>query len=198
MLTDRDMGILDVLVKSADARHLAEIRYRKPAESWADARLVEPYSLLEANERFSVRCWQDRPPSATSSAWRCFRVDRIIRASDSGQPFKPRRALSLCDGEVQKFRKPVGLAKPPSPDDELRRYINYVEECLLDEQITLDQLKCAVEDFPRVTEERKRVAHAKIFVAATIEVMVDGTITECESDYLHRIGEKLRELGWAP
>ncbi len=211
---------LDQLAALSRAQHTAAIEYLKPWEKQTTSRVVEAYQLQESNGNVIVRCWQLVPEiSDCTHCWRSFRIDRIQKVADGGSTFEPRRKMTICEGELHPFafnREPrAATAKSrvqgkeivisfeighglPDPDAPVSRYKRAVEGFLADGVVTLSEMTDALEKFEDVPEEEKRMAHAQVFAGALHEVMLDGKITDAESQYLHKLGENLRTLGWAP
>lgn len=76
-------GTVRLLRDAAAERRICRLRYLKPGESVPQDRRVAPYALVFASGR-----WYVIGHSAEAGAVRAFRLDRVLEADSTGEPFE--------------------------------------------------------------------------------------------------------------
>lgn len=184
----------------AAAGRAVRIGYRRPGEAEPMEYVVEPYRLHRFPSGPVLHAWQLSPAPTTPSSWRDFRLDRIASATDAGQPFAPRVAVTLAaDAAAGAEAVPAPFSDRPivavGPADE---YFRQLETAMLDAQVTPAEMELARTLGDRVTPEERKAVHARVYANVLNEVARDGRVTHREEIYLRQVRRLLDELGWAP
>lgn len=208
---------LNDLAALARSHRLVRLRYRRAGESEAAEYVVEPYRLHRPAGGALLHAWQASPaPQAEGrSPWRDFRLERIVSVADAGQPFEPRRPVTLPeDVDAAASGAPAGGSsdalqrltavspagpwsdEPIGPVSPADAYFRQLESAMLDGQVTPDELTLAEDLAQSLAPEQRNAVHARILAAVLNEVAQDGRISHREEIYLAQVRELLGRLGW--
>lgn len=187
------MDVLDSIVALAHAHRTARIFYQKLHQKQSTQRTIEPYHFLSHGSVLMLMSWQV-DPCVGEPCWRNFRADRIMDVSDGGGVFRPRRNISICDGEVQEFAE-FCKHKKHDPIDNYRRYmLKAIGDGKLTEQERIEAGNLA----HQLDTKQLKLVHAQIFQEALFDVLLDHQITDEEDEFLSKLREFMDEIGWSP
>jgi len=184
-----------VLADIATNHRIAKIQYHKPSQKAAPWRWIEPYKLVEGYDSLLIRCFQLRSDDPKAKGgWKCFRADRVGMIEDTGEPFKPRTKITLMTGEIEgenRYGQRVG-------QDPQARYLAHLQDAMMDGIITPEELATAQDLQGSLSPSRLRAVHGSVYAAVLQAALIDGEVTDAETDYLQKVKEFLDTLGWAP
>ena len=107
--------------------------------------------------------------------------------------------LSRSGKRFSRWGTPGGNA-PVSDADPSAIYAHAVHEVLADFYVTVDEIRKlnALKEKYQMREEQVRAVHAAVFSWLLTTFGSDGWLDDSERDYLMRVRDCLRNLGWAP
>lgn len=107
--------------------------------------------------------------------------------------------LSRSGKRFSRWGTPGGNA-PVSDADPSAIYAHAVHEALADFYVTVDEVRTlnALKDKYQMRPEQVRAVHAAIFSWLLTTFGSDGWLDDAERDYLRRVQDCLRTLGWCP
>lgn len=161
--------------------------YKKSAIDIAPERVVEPYALAQGKQDMMLRAYQTHP----AEGWRFFMVHRIDQARQ-GDPFKPRRKVTIVSGEISEQFTPY-----VNWDAGVMRYRDAVVDTLADmevsraEQELLDRLRGEL----KIRPEAMLGVHFSIFHACLGTILSDGLIDDHEYQLIRDLNECLKKCG---
>ena len=183
------------MIELAMANRVVRMTYRKAADEQPSDRLVEPYRMSHNDKTMIIQCWQAAPVVMDGAQWRWFRADRIIKVTDGGANFIPRLSIALTLQDVQTFSRE---RERETSAESVDKYFRFVEQAMMDHQLTDEELTIAKELAMGVEPQRLKVIHAHIYISVLNELLVDGELTSKEEKYLGTVKKALAELGWSP
>jgi predicted DNA-binding transcriptional regulator YafY len=98
-MTDEQRGLLDAMQQATDERRVYVIDYRDAEEAPSERR-VRPLGLWFWGKVWTLVAWCE-----LRQDFRMFRIDRIVRAIDSGDRFRPQAGRLLADFYAQMSRR---------------------------------------------------------------------------------------------
>ena len=183
------------MIELARANRVVRMTYRKAADDEPHDRLVEPYRTSHNDKTMSIQCWQAAPVVVDGAQWRWFRADRILKVTDGGSNFIPRLAINLSMDEIRNFSNERDRESAAEAVD---KYFRFVENAMMDNQLTEEEMAVAKELAMGVDPGKLKVIHAHIYISVLNELLVDGELTAKEEKYLGTMKKALAELGWSP
>jgi predicted DNA-binding transcriptional regulator YafY len=181
---------VQMLVNLAKANRCGELYYRKGAtRETIRPRIVEPYAFVQGKQDLMVHCYQLLP----EEGWRYFMAHKIDRVADGGEPFTPRRSISMPTGEVDEVYRP-----DPLWSEGRRSYRDLVGDALADGSMDAEERE-EVERVIRVyslTMDDIRFVHASLYHRCLGAVIEDGFVTDVEIEQIRFLHRTLWQIGW--
>ncbi len=181
--------VFQQLIPIAKSSHIAAIQYQKAVlDNNPIIRLIEPYSLVQGKQDIMLRAFQ----VDAEAGWRFFMLHKIIKVSDHGTTFTPRRKITLTDGVITNTYNPFESWTPP-----VQKYRDLILETLADMQVTEREQKI-IRDFRKVNNISTTdmlTVHNSIFNNCQKQILCDGIIDTEETKQLSELNQCLGMCG---